>query len=128
MYNVSKALSVQSCTVNRSETRLLIVKCAYRLFPKFLPFLTFRTLCFMKPCTSHKPCLQFFRWSFSVSCMSPFTAEATFQFCLFLKYYKHINCSLQNQSEITKSDFFLNNDLFVILRSFVWKRSVNFDA
>ena len=37
MYNVSKALSVQLCTVNRSETRLLIVKCAYRLFPKFLP-------------------------------------------------------------------------------------------
>ena len=39
--------------------------------------------------------------------MSPFAAKVTFQLCHFLKYYRHINRSLQNQSEITISDFSL---------------------
>ena len=70
----------------------------------------------MKPCKS-QAMSTFFLWTSSVSHMSPFAAEAPFHLCHFLKYYKHMNCLLQNQSEITKKGFFLNNDLFVFLRS-----------
>ena len=115
MCNVSKTLLIQSCTVNRRETRLT-AKCAFRLFHKFAPFLNFSNCLFYKPCKS-RPMFTFFLWRFSLSCMSPFAAEATFQLCHFFEILQAYILFASKQVRDYQKGFFLSNDLFVFLRS-----------
>ena len=110
MCNVSKTLLIQLCTVNRRETRLT-AKCAFRLFHKFVPFLNFSNCLFYKPCKS-RPMFTFFLWRFSVSCCWSYVSALPF----FEVLQAYILFASKQVRDYQKG-FFLNNDLFVFLRS-----------
>ena len=70
----------------------------------------------MKPCKS-QDMFTFFLWTSSVSHMSPFAAEAPFHLCHFFEILQAYELLASKPVRDYQKGFFLNNDLFVFLRS-----------